>query len=97
MDIEKDRKGEVHQLPVAGTSHREPPKRIVRPCEYGLMNAVHSMETQMGTVDAYNKLCDAAAHLKAKIDAGDARASHPMWATDPNYIYPLGHAPKGTK
>jgi hypothetical protein len=48
------------------------------------------METQMGTVEAYNRLCDWAQSLKAKIDQGDAKAQHAMWATDPKYIYPAG-------
>lgn len=81
---------DVRQLPVKQVSDRPAPKRIMRPCEYGLRGTVRDMETQMGTVEAYNRLCDAAAILKAKIDAGDAKAQHAMWATDPNFIYPRG-------
>jgi hypothetical protein len=80
----------VEQLPVKASSDRPPPKRIMRPCEYGLWNAVKSMETQMGTVEAYNRLCDWAESLKAQIDRGEAKAQHSMWATDPNFIYPAG-------
>lgn len=81
----------VEQLPVKGSSERPAPRRIIRPCEWGLFNAVRDMETQMGTVEAYNRLCDAAQQLKAKIDAGNAQAQHKMWATDPKFIYPAGH------
>lgn len=62
----------------------------MRPCDWGLINAVNSMETQVGSVEAYNKLCEAATQLRAKIDAGNGKAAHPMWATDPKYIYPAG-------
>ena len=78
----------VEQLPVKGASERPAPRRIMRPCEYGLLGTVRDLETQMGTVEAYNRLCDAAQRLKAKIDAGDAEQQHKMWATDPNFIYP---------
>jgi len=80
----------VEQLPVKGASERPAPRRIMRPCEYGLLGTVRDLETQMGTVEAYNRLCDAAQRLKAKIDAGDAEQQHKMWATDPNFIYPAG-------
>lgn len=84
----------VEQLPVKGKADRPPPKRIVRPCEYGLIGTVRDLETQLGSVEAYNRLCDAAASLKAKIDRGDAMQQHAMWATDPKLIYPAGQAPK---
>ncbi|MCP1117002.1 hypothetical protein [Robbsia andropogonis] len=44
----------------------------------------------MGTVEAYNRLCDWAQHLKEKIDRGDAQAQHSLFATDPKWIYPAG-------
>jgi hypothetical protein len=78
----------VEQLPVKGTSDRPTPKRIMRPCEWGLLATVKDLETQMGTVEAYNRLCDAAQQLKAKIDRGDAQAQHKLFATDPEWIYP---------
>lgn len=80
----------IVQLQPDQTSTREAPKRIVRPCDNGLYLAVKAMETQVGTVEAYNKLCDAAAVLKARIDAGEAKPAHPMYATDPAWIYPAG-------
>jgi len=80
----------VEQLPVKATADRPAPKRIMRPCEWGLLGTVRDLETQMGTVEAYNRLCDAAQQLKAKIDAGNAEQQHKMWAIDPKFIYPAG-------
>ncbi|RQQ19711.1 hypothetical protein DF107_18070 [Burkholderia stagnalis] len=80
-------------MPVRQETDRPVPKRIVRPCEWGLFNAVKALETQMRSVEAYNRLCSAAEQLKAKIDAGKGVAQHPMWATDPKMIYPAGGAP----
>ncbi|MBH9645088.1 hypothetical protein [Burkholderia vietnamiensis] len=81
---------DIRQLPVTQETSRLAPKRIVRPCEWELFNAVRSLETQMGSVEAYNRLCMAAEQLKAKIDRGEGKAQHPMWATDPKMIYPAG-------
>lgn len=78
----------VEQLPVKATSERPPPKRIMRPCEWGLLGTVRDLETQMGTVEAYNRLCDAAQKLKTKIDAGEAEQQNRLFATDPKWIYP---------
>lgn len=80
----------VEQLPVKATSDRPAPKRIMRPCEWGLLATVRDLETQMGTVEAYNRLCDAAQKLKAKIDAGHAEQQNRLFATDPDWIYPAG-------
>ncbi|MEI7297332.1 hypothetical protein WCQ02_34845 [Paraburkholderia tropica] len=38
----------------------------------------------MGTVEAYNRLCDWAQSLKAKIDAGKAEQQNRLFATDPD-------------
>jgi len=56
------------------------PKRIVRPCDYGLLAAVNSLETQLGTIEAYNRLVEAAASMKARIDAGKTKAQNPIYA-----------------
>ncbi|WP_313114964.1 hypothetical protein [Stenotrophomonas indicatrix] len=58
----------------------EAPKRIVRPCDYGLSSAVYSLEQQLGTIEAYNRLVEAAAALRARIDAGEAKAQNSMFA-----------------
>ncbi|WP_186145957.1 hypothetical protein [Burkholderia gladioli] len=85
-----DKLSDVRAFPSPTATSRAAPKRIMRPCEYGLWGAVKDMETQMGTVEAYNRLCDWAEHLKAKIDRGDAQAQNRLFATDPKMIYPAG-------
>lgn len=81
---------DVRALPVNSKPTAALPKRISRPCDYGLLSAVNACETQVGTVEAYNKLCDHAANLKRKIDGGNAEAPHERWLTDPKWIYPAG-------
>lgn len=63
-----------------GNASRPLPQRIMRPCDYGLWTAVQGLETQLGTVEAYNRMADAAAALKAKIDRGDAAPQNPLYA-----------------
>lgn len=73
---------EVFPWPIpAGRAEVPAPKRIVRPCDYGLIGAVNGLETQLGTIEAYNRLAEAANVLKAQIDAGNAKPQHPMFAT----------------
>ena len=79
---------EILQLQVDQATTRLPPKRIKRPCDYGLELAIINMETQVGTVESYNRLCDAAAAVKAKIDAGMGKPAMVHFATDPKFIYP---------
>jgi hypothetical protein len=69
----------------------------MRPCDYGLISAIHALETQVGSVEAYNKLCDAAVVLKSKIDAGKAEPQNPLFATNPEYIYPVDHGVRKEK
>ena len=85
-----DDRASVHQLPVQQVTDRPAPRRIVRPCEYDLMGTLNDMESQLGTVEAYNRLCDAAAAFKRKIDSGQAKPQMAMFATDPKFIYPNG-------
>lgn len=80
---------EIHQLKTAETTARKTPEKIMRPCDYGLWGAVKNCETQVGTVETYNKLCDWAEALKAKIDAGEGRQALAMFATDPKFIFPM--------
>lgn len=79
---------EIHQLQAEQTTTRPAPAKIKRPCDYSLELAISSMETQVGTVEAYNRLCDAAAAVKAKIDAGKAKVAMMQFSTDPAWIYP---------
>lgn len=70
---------------VAGRAEVELPKRAMRPCDWGLLAAINSLETQLGTIEAYNRLAEAAHALKAKIDAGNAMPQHLMFAVDLGY------------
>jgi hypothetical protein len=71
----------VHAWPKpAGRADAPLPKPIIRPCDWGLKGAINNLETQLGTIEAYNRLATAAAALKAKIDAGKAEAQNPMYA-----------------
>jgi len=58
----------------------EPPKPINRPCDYGLVLVMQALEAQLGTIEGYNRLCQAAEVLKAKIDAGQAEPQNPIYA-----------------
>lgn len=64
----------------AGRAHVPLPRPIFRPCDAGLLLAVLNMETQLGTIEAYNRIATAAAALKSKIDAGAAVAQNPLFA-----------------
>lgn len=76
-----DEHSNVRPWPIpAGRPEVEPPTPIRRPCDYTLLMAVNALETQLGTIEAYNRLATAAHHLKAQIDAGNAKAQHPMFA-----------------
>lgn len=79
---------DVVALPVHAQPTGKLPSRIMRPGEYGLLNAIRNCETQLGTVEVYNRLCDAAAQLKQQIDAGKATPPDIRFLTDPDWIYP---------
>ena len=64
----------------AGRAEVELSKPIIRPCDWGLIGAVTGLETQLGTIEAYNRLATAAHKLKAKIDAGQAEQQNPIYA-----------------
>ncbi|NHZ99094.1 hypothetical protein [Massilia sp. CCM 8734] len=71
-------KSNVRFFPVQMTTDRVPPQHLMQPCDFGLLNAIYSLEAQLGSVEAYNRLCDAAHGLKAKIDAGHACTQNPV-------------------
>lgn len=56
------------------------PRPIKRPCDWGMESALAALETQLGTIEAYNRLCAAAVILRARIDAGDIKAQNPIFA-----------------
>lgn len=60
------------------------PLRIKRPAEYGLELAVMNLEVQLGTIEAYNRLCDAAEVLSGRIKRGEAKAQNPLFAKSIN-------------
>lgn len=64
----------------AGRPEVEVPKTIQRPCDYSLVTAVIALETQLGTIEAYNRLATAAQMLKEQIDAGEAKPQNPIYA-----------------
>ncbi len=70
---------------VAGRPDVPLPQKLMRPCDWGLRGAINSLETQLGTIEAYNRLAVAAHELKAKIDAGSAKPQHQMFAVDLGY------------
>ncbi|HDX0788044.1 TPA: hypothetical protein RNT04_001041 [Stenotrophomonas maltophilia] len=72
--------GDVKAWPKVTGVPAELPKQIIRPCDYGLWSAVKALETQLGTIEAYNRLIEAAATMKDRIDAGEAEPQHPMFA-----------------
>lgn len=74
----------VHPWPNPTGRPIEMPIRIVRPCEHGLYLAVMNLETQLGTIEAYNRLVEAAKALRAEIDVGKAKPQNPLFAVSVN-------------
>lgn len=70
----------VKPWPKATGNPAPAPKRIVRPCDYGLRASVMDLETQLGTIEAYNRLVDEAARLRKRIESGDVKPQHPTFA-----------------
>jgi hypothetical protein len=57
----------VHAWPLPAGRPVDPPRSVVRPCDAGLALAVAHLETQLGTIEAYNRLVQAARALRHKI------------------------------
>lgn len=70
----------VHAWPNPTVRPAELPKRIMRPCDYGLQLAVSNLEAQLGTIEAYNRLVEAARLLRDRIESGGALAQNPLFA-----------------
>ena len=47
-----------------------PPGKIKRPCDYGLELAVSNLVSQLGTIEAFNRLTNAAWLLREEIEEG---------------------------
>lgn len=76
-------KNEVIAWPKATGTAQETPKPIKRPCDHGLDLAFMNLETQLGTIEAYNRLVAKAQLVKRLIDTGDVRAQNPCYAVKP--------------
>jgi hypothetical protein len=72
----------VEPWPIATAPTRSLLRRIKRPCDWGLEGAVQNLEIQLGTVEAYNRLVEAAEILKARIDASDIKPQNPLFAVN---------------
>lgn len=59
---------------------KEAPKPIKRPCDYGLEIAVIHLETEVGKIEAYNRMVKAALVLLEKIHANKSEGPNPMYA-----------------
>lgn len=73
---------DVRAWPKATGRPLRQPKEIYRPCDYGLKLAVDGLETQLGTIEAYNRLVRAAGAMRARIDSGDIKPQNPLFAVN---------------
>ena len=60
---------------------RPAPKKIVRPCEWGLRLTIKKLEEQLGSIEAYNMLVDYSSDLRVKIDSGKAQPQNKYFST----------------
>lgn len=71
---------DVKPWPKATGTPMTAPKRLRRPCDYGLMAAVHDAEIQLGTIEAYNRIVEHAEALRQRIERGDVKPQNPLFA-----------------
>lgn len=71
---------DVRPWPVATARAEDLPKVITRPCDAALRLAWMDLETQLGTVEGYNRLVQLAERIRANIDAGRIKAQNPIYA-----------------
>lgn len=71
--------GDVLAWDKQGHAEDVPPTLILRPCDYQMALAWTGLETQLGTIEAYNRLCRIAYDIKRRIDAGDIKAQNPCY------------------
>jgi len=55
------------------------PRPIVRPCDASLALTWMHLETQLGTVEGYNRLVELAAKIRVRIYQGDITAQSPIY------------------
>lgn len=70
------------QLATRGGKVIEPPKELKRPCDYGLESAWIALETQLGTIEGYNRLVRFAERINKRIFDGKAKAQNPLYSID---------------
>lgn len=73
---------EITTWPLQGPVEVEPPRLIKRPCDNGLDLAILNLETQLGTIEAYNRLCRAAHKMHTRIELDDVKPQNPLYAVD---------------
>lgn len=72
----------VRPWPLQGRALDAVPKRVKRPCDYGLESAVYGLETQLGTIEAYNRLVTVCDQMRVDIANGKIKPQNPLYAVD---------------
>lgn len=72
--------GNVKAWPKVAGTPAVLPDAIFRPCDAGLQLATMNLETELGTIEAYNRLVRMARKLKHQIDRGEAKPQSPLYA-----------------
>lgn len=71
---------DIKPWPLSGPMTQQRPMPIVRPCDYGLEIAVMALETQVGTIEAYNRIVDKCRVLREQIERGHIKAQNQLYA-----------------
>lgn len=72
----------VRPWPLQGRAIDAAPKKIKRPCDFGLDMAVVNLVTQLGTIEAYNRLVATCDQMRVDIANGKIEAQNPLYAID---------------
>lgn len=72
----------VRPWPLQGRAIDAVPKKIKRPCDFGLELAVMQLVTQLGTIEAYNRLVAVCDQMRIDIVNGKVEAQNPLYAVD---------------
>lgn len=72
--------GEVKAWPKPTGRPLDLPGRINRPCDYDLELTTFNLESQLGTIEAYNRIVAMAERLHEKIKNGKAKPQNPLFA-----------------
>jgi hypothetical protein len=71
---------ELLRMPGEVSTPIDPPSVILRPCDYGLERAWCALETQLGTIEGYNRLAAFANHIHTLIEAGNIKPQNPIFS-----------------